>query len=309
MQVSELLRVLRILSFRHSYNLGMRGTIPNPCSKRFADMAGDERRRFCGDCGKFVHAVELYSEAELAQLGPICGYIGGTTEAPRQGRRAVLAGALLTTIAPLLAQEGQFVIAVKDAAGGVVADSLVMVGDRKAKTDKSGIASFIGLPVGRQEVRVEMAGFQPWRGFYTISNGAAVKVEAVLQLGSVGEFIYVGPKQRGGAPGRVRLTVLDASGGALAGAEVLVLGEFGQSVHGRTDGEGSLVLDQLEAGEVKVSVEREGFVAWRTKRDLNAGGEVRLDVKMVLRGQDVKVDVKESAGRRFWNWLSSCTRK
>jgi hypothetical protein len=177
------------------------------------------------------------------------------------------------------------------------------------KADEAGVASISGLPVGRQEVQVRVAGFQPWRGWYTISNGAAVKVEAVLQVGTVGEFIYVGPKQRGGAPGRVRLTVRDASGGALAGAEVLVLGEFGQSVHGRTDGEGSAVLTGLEAGAVKVSVEREGFVAWRGARELSRGGEVRLDVKMVLRGQDVKVDVKESAGRRFWNWLSSCTRK
>lgn len=272
-------------------------------------MAGDERRRFCGDCGKFVHAVELYSETELAQLGPICGYIGGTTEGPRQGRRAMLAGALLTTIAPLLAQEGQFVIAVKDATGAGLPYAEVTVGERKVKADEAGVASISGLPVGRQEVRVVMAGFQTWRGAYTISNGAAVKVEAVLQVGSVGGVVYVGPKQRGGAPGRVRLTVRDASGGAVEGADVLVLGEFGQSLRGRTDGEGSLVLGDLEAGELNVSVERERFVAWRTKRDLNAGGEVRLDVKMVVRGQDVKVDVKESAGRRFWNWLSSCTRK
>jgi hypothetical protein len=284
-------------------------TIPNPCSKRFADMAGDERRRYCGECGTFVHALELYSEAELAALGPICGYIGGETAGPKQGRRAMLAGALLTTIAPLLAQEGQFVIAVKDATGAGRPYAEVTVGERKVKADEAGVANISGLPVGRQEVQVRVAGFQPWRGWYTISNGAAVKVEAVLQVGTVGEFIYVGPKQRGGAPGRVRLMVLDASGGAVVGAEVLVLGEFGQSVHGRTDGEGSAVFTGLEAGEVKVSVEREGFVAWRGTRELSRGGEVRLDVKMVLRGQDVKVDVKESAGRRFWNWLSSCTRK
>jgi hypothetical protein len=50
-------------------------------------------------------------------------------------------------------------------------------------------------------------------------------------------------------------------------------------------------------------------VAWEAKRILEGGGDLKLDVKMVLRGQDVKVDVKESAGRRFWNWITSCTRK
>lgn len=289
---------------------GMGWTIPNPCSKRFADMAGDERRRYCETCGKFVHAVERYSDAELAALRPFCGYIGGTTEGPKQGRRAMLAGALLTTIAPLLAQDGQFVIAVKDATGAGVPYAEVTVGERKVKADEAGVASLSGLPVGRQEVRVIVPGFRTWRGVYTIANGAPARVEAVLEVGMlVGDTVYVGPKKRGGAPGRVRLTVRDASGGAVAGADVVAESEFGQRSHGRTDGEGSLVLGELEAGEVKVSVEREGFVAWRTKRDLNAGGEVRLDVKMVLRGQDVKVEVKESAGRRFWNWLSSCTRK
>lgn len=293
--------------------LGMRGAIPNPCPKRFADMAGDERRRFCGDCGKFVHAVELYSEAELAALGPICGYIGGETAGPRQGRRAVLAGALLTTIAPLLAQEGQFVILVKDASGAGVADALVSVGDRKGKTDPSGIATLIGLPVGRQEVRVEMAGFRIWRGTYTIANGTPARVEAVLEVGSVGSYVEMAdpkPSAVGNQlPGRVNLVVWDASGRVVTGADVLVEGERGQSLHGRTDFGGNAVFSDVNAGEVKVSVEREGFSIWRTKRVLSGGGEVKLEAKLMVRGQDVKVDVKESAGRRFWNWLNSCTRK
>jgi hypothetical protein len=283
-------------------------TIPNPCSKRFADMAGDERRRFCGDCGKFVHALELYSEAELAAMGPICGYIGGTTEGPRQGRRALLAGALLTTIAPLLAQEGQFVIAVKDATGAGLPYAEVTVGERKVKADEAGVASISGLPVGRQEVQVRVAGFQPWRGVYTISNGAPVKVEAVLEVGTVGGGDWVGPK-RSSTPGRVRLVVRDAGGGALEGADVVFVHEMGTALHGRTDADGSLVFPGVLAGEYKVRVEREGFVAWEAKRMLEGGGDLKLDVKMVLRGQDVKVDVKESAGRRFWNWITSCTRK
>lgn len=269
---------------------GMRGTIPNPCSKRFADMAGDERRRFCGDCGKFVHAVELYSEA------------------PRQGRRAVLAGALLT-IAPLLAQEGRFVIAVKEPLGAGVEGALVTVGDRKGKTDHSGIASFIGLPVGRQEVRVEMAGFRVWRGAYTIANGEPRKVEAVLEVGRLVILKNTRATQSSGAPGRVSLSVRDGSGAVVAGADVLVMSDGGAARHGRTDDDGNAAIGDVESGEVKVTVEREGFVAWRGARELSRGGEVRLDVKLVLRGQDVKVEVKESAGRRFWNWLSSCTRK
>jgi hypothetical protein len=291
---------------------GMRWTIPNPCSKRFADMAGDERRRFCETCGTHVHAGELYSEAELSELGPICGYIGGTTEGPRQGRRAMLAGALLTTIAPLLAQEGQFVISVKDSLGAGVADALVSVGERKANTDKSGIANLIGLPVGRQDVRVESRGFRIWRGAYTITNGTPARVEAVLEVGMVGEYVEVKPKPSPGGnqlPGRVNLVVWDASAGLVAGADVLVEGERGQSLHGKTDWAGNAVFSDVNAGDLKITVERDGFSIWRAKRVLNGGGELKFEAKLMLRGQDVKVDVKGSAGRRFWNWLSSCTRK
>ena len=288
---------------------GMGWTIPNPCSKRFADMAGDERRRFCETCGTHVHSVELYSEAELAAMGPICGYSGGTTEGPRQGRRALLAGALLTTIAPLLAQEGQFVIAVKDAKGAGVPYAEVTVGSRKVLADEAGVANISGLPVGRQEVQVASRGFRIWRGAYTITNHEPRRVAAVLEVGSVGIVEYVQPKARGGAPGRVSLSVRDGSGGVIAGAEVVVVSASGATRHSRTDDDGHAVVSDVEPGEVKVSVERDGFSVWRAKRGVNGGGELRLEVSLILRGQDVKVDVKESAGRRFWNWLSSCTRK
>ena len=89
----------------------------------------------------------------------------------------------------------------------------------------------------------------------------------------------------------------------------MVVSASGATRHSRTDDDGNAVVSDVEPGEVKVSVERDGFSVWRAKRGVNGGGELRLEVSLILRGQDVKVDVKESAGRRFWNWLSSCTRK
>lgn len=283
--------------------LGMRGTIPNPCSKRFADMAGDERRRYCETCGTHVHAVELYSEAELSELGPICGYIGGTTEGPRQGRRAMLAGALLTTIAPLLAQEGRLRVVVKDESEAVVKGAEVSVGERKGVTDAAGEASFTGLAVGSVEVRAHSRGVGGWRGTYTVTNGAELRVEARLEQVTVGLFVPMVVATRSAVGRAVTVLVRDSSGSVVPDAEVVL----GEGLHGRTDWAGIAIFPDLLAGERTLTVEKSGFATWRETRVVR--GDERIVVRLVLRGQDVKVDVKESAGRRFWNWLSSCTRK
>jgi hypothetical protein len=155
-------------------------------------MDGDARRRFCDGCGRYVHAVAAYSDREWAAMlaeGRVCAYSEGEgAEAPRS-RRAVVAGALLTTISPLLAQTGRLrvtVVDVTDAAVGRAEVALVCANgtERTAKADEAGVAVFADLPLGDCRIRVASPGFVVWRGKATI-DGAEVRVAAKLQIGKI----------------------------------------------------------------------------------------------------------------------------
>ncbi len=121
----------------------MSGSIPNPCWRKWEDLAGDERSRFCGVCGRDVHALAAYSESEWAALmakGRVCAYSGGVSS-----RRAVIAGALLTTISPLLAQTSQLRVIVTDSSAAAVwqADITLLDADgttRVVRADPNGLA-------------------------------------------------------------------------------------------------------------------------------------------------------------------------
>src|SRR6476646_844541 len=79
--------------------------IVNPCPKRWADLRGDGRQRHCDSCRTPVHAIEHYSWEEWAQIwrdsnGHVCGFLSGESLPEPRSRRAVLVGALLTTVSP-----------------------------------------------------------------------------------------------------------------------------------------------------------------------------------------------------------------
>lgn len=278
--------------------------ITEPCSWRWADFPGaDERRRFCGDCGKFVHDVASYTEAELKALGPVCGYVGGETFASARSRRAVMAGVVLTTISPLLAQDGRVRVVVTDATGAGVQFADVTVGDRRVKADENGVASLVGLPVGRVEIMASSPGFKSWRGSFNVLNGTEVKVDARLEVGSLGGGIEVV------GTGRLIVSVRDATKAALVNAEVLVKGSDGTSRTGRVDGQGLVSLANLPAGKLQVEVRAPGFKVWQSSAMLALGGDERIEARMEVSDPGTKIAVKPSVGRRFVDWLTSCTRR
>jgi len=279
--------------------------IIEPCSRRWADFPGDGRRRFCGECGKFVHDVAGYSEAELRALGPVCGYVGGETWGAPQSRRAVIAGVVLTTISPLLAQDGRVRVVVTDAAGTPVKHADVTIGDRRLKADDQGVASAVGLPVGRVEITVSTMGFKTWKVVHTVSNGGELKVDARLELGEVGGGrAYVEPVKAGS----LWVRVLDPTMSAVVTAEVTIRFSGAMPRTVRVDGNGSVSLPSLPPGKVEVEVRAPGFKDWRGSTKMTGANEV-IEARMEISDPGTRIAVKPSVGRRFVDWLTSCTRR
>jgi hypothetical protein len=123
-----------------------RFVIVNPCVKRWQDLRGDGRERHCGECGKNVHAVAQYSNKEWDELwrasdGCVCGFLGGESAPEPRSRREVLVAALLTAVAPLVAQNGRVRIVVKDPTGAVIpnTEAVLQGGDGRAiRTNDAG---------------------------------------------------------------------------------------------------------------------------------------------------------------------------
>jgi hypothetical protein len=179
-----------------------RFAILNPCSKRWSDLSGDGRERFCPDCQTHIHALEQYSSEEIEALrrespDRFCGYLGGESLPEPRSRRAVLVGALLTAISPLMAQSGRVRIRVTDPAGDVIPTakaSLLGPDGRPQLTrqaDPVGEIVFTNLPIGDSRVVVRCQGFDSLPLTVTVRNGDEVKVEARLALGVMGGPIAV----------------------------------------------------------------------------------------------------------------------
>ncbi|HEY0008107.1 MAG TPA: hypothetical protein VGB55_05245, partial [Tepidisphaeraceae bacterium] len=86
--------------------------IPKPCHADWQAMTGDDRRRFCGECGKHVHDLSALSRREAEQLinaraGKLCvqfsrtasGQIITQEHPPRRRAWAGLSAALACVLA------------------------------------------------------------------------------------------------------------------------------------------------------------------------------------------------------------------
>jgi hypothetical protein len=176
--------------------------ILNPCSKRWTDLSGEGRERFCPDCQTHVHALEQCSSEEIEALrrespDRLCGYLGGESLPQPRSRRVVLVGALLTAISPLMAQSGRVRIRVTDPAGEVIpgAEAFLLGPDGRPQLTKQaddlGEIVLTDLPIGDSRVNVSCQGFASLPLTVTVRNGDEVKVEARLALGVVGEVVTV----------------------------------------------------------------------------------------------------------------------
>ena len=275
-------------------------SIPEPCSRSWAAMEGDERRRFCGACGKFVYAAEACPEAEL---GGRCVYLGGETRAGVASRRVLMAGALLTAISPLLAQNGRVRVIVIDSAGAGVGAAEVAAGPWHGKADKNGVATVTGLPVGRHTVTVFSPGFKRWSGSLNVTNGGEQRLEARLEVGSVGGGLVIS------LASSLRVQVTDPSGAAVAAGELTALCAD-RTTRKTPVANGNASIPDLPEGSCELTVTVPGFKPWTQSRVLRGGEPAEVAARLELAAAEEKVAVRpKSAGRRFVDWLTSCTRK
>ena len=188
------------------YNTGVSGpfAILNPCAKRWTNFSGDGRKRFCDECQTFVHAIDQYSRPEIDELrrnSPrVCGLLTGESPPAPPSRRAILVGALLTTISPLMAQSGRVRVRVTDATGGGVfgAEVSLLASDgnpqRTETADASGEVVLTDLPIGNLALRITSRGFNSRLMTVTVRGPEELRVDAKLEVGFVGEVVEVDPR-------------------------------------------------------------------------------------------------------------------
>ncbi len=128
----------------------------------------------------------------------MCGFVGGESAPVARSRRQIIMGALLTAVAPLMAQSGRVRIVVKDASGAVIPNaeaSLVGSEGTAISANEAGEILLTGLPVGNVNVVVRAQGFMPRPVTITVRNGEERKTEVTLELGTVGTVVAVPPAE------------------------------------------------------------------------------------------------------------------
>jgi len=144
--------------------------ILNPCGKKWSDLEGDGRARFCATCKTPVHFIADYSPSEWKKIwgesnGHVCGFLGDSP-GPRRNRRTIVVGALLAAVSPLFAASGRVKFRVIDRAGDPVPGASIAVLNSEGRvvqcseSDESGEATLTGLPLGDSRFAVTSPGFE-----------------------------------------------------------------------------------------------------------------------------------------------------
>ena len=182
--------------------MSSRFTIANPCSKKWADLRGEGRVRHCDACNTSVHAIEQYSREEWDQVwresdGRLCALLQRESPEEPRSRRAVLAGALLTAISPLMAQTGRVRIRVTDVNGAVIANAEAALRGADDKPLRSAHADEVGeivlqdLPMGDCRFVINAPGFDTRNLTVSIGSGNEVNVETRLVVGTIGQTVVI----------------------------------------------------------------------------------------------------------------------
>ncbi len=176
--------------------------IPNPCPKKWVEMEGNGRARLCGTCNTLVHNIEAYSEAEWEKLwresgGHVCGMRGGESPREPRTRRAVLVGALLTAISPLMAQDKRLRLVAQDPSGAVVVGVTVELLDkddkvlRKMETNQVGEVVWTDLAVGDSIFRLSAKGFKSKTVSVMLIGAGEKRVEVKLDVSAEFDGLFV----------------------------------------------------------------------------------------------------------------------
>lgn len=173
--------------------------IVNPCTRRWQDLPGDDRRRFCAECGLTVHAIESYSPDEQRALMAAGERVCASLHAPKPSRRVLFLASMATAVRPLWAATGSLRVVVRDATGAPIVGAGVQVFEKtrlvaKAVTDQQGAASVDRLPLSIDlEICSDAMGFATLRTPVRLTV-AVTSVGQTLAVGSVGGGVFVEPQ-------------------------------------------------------------------------------------------------------------------
>lgn len=103
----------------------------------------------------------------------------------------------------------------------------------------------------------------------------------------------------------LRVQVVDPAGAPVPRAKVDI---SAVAVPGVTGTDGTVIAGDLMAGPAVVRVRAEGFAEWSSPVTLADGAETMLSVRLAIAAQRTEVTVQPSAPKRFWRWLTTCTR-
>jgi len=205
---------------------------------------------------------------------------------------------------PLLAAEGGIRVLVRDPSGAAVGGAEVTVGERSLQSDEEGLAHFRWLAPGHYAINVSSPGFRNWGGTYKVQAEETGDVDAVLRVENLGGLQVVG-----NVPNAVlRVRVIDPNGRPVPGARLEVWGPDPGGITRETGRDGTVLITGQLFTAGTIIVDAVGFERSKGEYGLNKSNEADAEIRLRLADHVEKVVVRESTGRRFWNWLTSCTR-
>lgn len=107
----------------------------------------------------------------------------------------------------------------------------------------------------------------------------------------------------------VRVAVTDPSGKSVQAAAVAAECADGHMRSMRTDATGHAHFSNLPTGSCRIAIQHPGFENWAATLPVDEGKDARVAAALQLARRQETVAVKESLGKRFRNWLTSCSRR
>jgi hypothetical protein len=175
--------------------------IAKPCSADWDSMPGSDARRFCDQCGKFVHDTTKMTKAAVQRLvdsSPAMPCLRGTCDSDGvlsafTRRSFALSIANLVPLAALAGAQDSNSLSglVTDVTGAVIQRAKVTLTNSRGRaietsSDGNGEFSFADRPAGIYTLFVESPGFQTFTGErLELRAGEVTRMTIKMQLGAL----------------------------------------------------------------------------------------------------------------------------
>lgn len=181
----------------------------HPCGRDWNALSGDDKARWCPECGKNVHNVSGLTRREGAALigqessvpclrgvaaadGTLMSVGQLAASSRRQFTQTVLTAVPFAGLAAAQTSGGVLKGVVTDHGGAPLSGSAVVLSAKRSggystAADANGLFSIAGVPAGLWDLYSTHEGFAPFRkAAVVIREGAATEVSFHLDVGGVG---------------------------------------------------------------------------------------------------------------------------